>query len=382
MNIVLAPDSFKECLTAFAVAEALSAGLQRAGIPEEDIMCRPLADGGDGLLDVLHYALGGEIRTVEVSGPLGEPVAARFGLLDDGHTAVVEMAQAAGLHLAPPEKRDPCVAGTRGVGELMVHALDCGAKRILVGLGGSATNDGGVGMATALGVRFLDETGADLPPGGASLRRLARIACADLDARLADTTIIAACDVSNPLCGENGASQVYGPQKGATPDVVKTLDAALSHYATVLETQMCVQVRTVPGAGAAGGLAAGLVAFANASLCSGVDLVLDAYGDMDDVMRDAALVITGEGAVDGQSAQGKVIAGVAKKARIHTTPLLVVAGRVGDGLDTLYKAGVTAILPIAPGPMPQHVALDRAAQHLEQTGCAIGRLLRALRPDQ
>ena len=379
MKIVIAPDSFKECLDAFAVAEAVAAGLRRAGVRDEDIVRRPLADGGDGLLHVLHHALGGQIRTARVCGPLGKPVNASFGLLDDGSTAVIEMAQAAGLHLTPVKKRDPRITTTRGVGELMRHAIDSGAQRIIVGLGGSATNDGGAGMAAALGIRFKDSQGRDLPPGGAALSRLASVDMSGRDTRLDAVEVAAACDVSNPLCGRNGASYVYAPQKGATPDMVKQLDAALRQYARVLKKERRVDVNALPGGGAAGGLAAGLAAFTGATLRSGVELVCDAYGDLDALIRDADIVISGEGAVDGQSAQGKVIAGLAQKARAHNTPLVVIAGKVGNDLDALYKAGVTAALPITPEPMAHRYALKYAARHLEQTGYALGRLAAALR---
>ena len=378
MKILIAPDSFKECLDAFAVTAALSAGLQRSGIPESSIVCRPLADGGEGLLEVLLHALGGEIRTLSVTGPMGNPVDARYGLLDAGNTAVIEMAQAAGLHLVPENKRNPAVATARGVGELICHVLDLDVQRIIVGVGGSATNDGGAGMASALGAIFLDAQKNELPPGGAALRQLVHIDIDRLDKRLKTTEIVVACDVSNTLCGVQGASHVYGPQKGASPEMVQMLDDALHHYAEVINKQLRVDILSLTGGGAAGGLAAGLAVFCNASLRSGVELIFDAYGDMDTQIAEADVVITGEGAVDGQSAQGKVVAGLAKKTKAHSKPLIVVAGKIGNGLEPLYAAGVTAVFPIAPAPMPIQSALQQARQHLEQTGESLGRLISAL----
>jgi len=375
MKVLIAPDSFKECMDAFSVADALAAGLRRSGVPARSIVRRPLADGGEGLLHVLHHALGGEIRFRRVSGPLGQKVKAAFGLLDNGRTAVIEMAQAAGLHRAPPHKRDPRVTTTGGVGELMRHALDLGVERIIVGLGGSATNDGGAGMAAAMGARFLDAAGHELPPGGAALLQLAEIDMTGLDARIHDVEVVAACDVSNPLCGANGASHVYGPQKGATPENVDELDAALRHYAAKIKARLGADVAAVAGAGAAGGLAAGLVAFAGAKLRSGVELVFQAYGDMDTIIREADLIVSGEGAVDGQSAQGKVIAGLARKTKKVGKPLIVVAGKVGDDLDKLYAAGVAAVLPITAEPTTRRAALEKAPLYLEQIGRAIGNLV-------
>ena len=378
MKVLIAPDSFKECLDAFSVTTALSIGLQRSGIADSAIVCRPLADGGEGLLEVLLHALGGEIRTLSVTGPMGEPVDARYGLLDTGKTAVIEMAQAAGLQLVPESNRNPAVATTRGVGELIRHTLDLEVQRIIVGVGGSATNDGGAGMATALGTTFLNATGNELPAGGAALRQLDHIDIERLDKRLQTTEIMVACDVSNTLCGLQGASHVYGPQKGATPEMVQALDEALSHYATVIGKALGGDILALTGGGAAGGLAAGLAVFCGATLRSGVELIFDAYGDMDRKIAEADSIITGEGVVDGQSAQGKVISGLAKRAKAANTPLITVAGKVGDNLEALYDAGVTAVFPIAPMPMPVDVAIKQAKQHLEQTGESLGRIISTL----
>ncbi|MCK5862461.1 MAG: glycerate kinase, partial [Candidatus Hydrogenedentes bacterium] len=299
MKILIAPDSFKECLSAFAVTEALSVGLRRSGVPDSSLLCRPLADGGEGFLDVLHHALGGEIDTVCVSGPMGNPVSARYGLLDSGRTAVIEMAEAAGVHLLPVEGRNPGVTTTRGVGELIKHVLDLGVQRILVGLGGSVTNDGGTGMAAALGACFKDADGKPLAPGGAALHHLVEVDLSGFDKRLQTVEVVGACDVLNTLCGDKGASFVYGPQKGASPKEVQQLDEALYHYAAVVKKQMGVEVLSLAGGGAAGGLAAGLALFAGATLRSGAELVFEAYGDMEESIGSASIIISGEGAVDG-----------------------------------------------------------------------------------
>lgn len=378
MNVLVAPDSFKECLDAFAVSDALAAGLQRGGIPESSIVRRPLADGGEGLLEVLHHALGGEIRSLSVTGPMGESVDARYGLLDSGKTAVIEMAQAAGLHLVPENKRNPAVATTRGVGELLKHVLDLEVRRVIVGVGGSATNDGGAGMASALGVSFLDTAGNELPPGGGALSQLNCINTDHLDKRLQNTEVVVACDVSNTLCGIHGASHVYGPQKGASPEMAQMLDDALCHYAEVVRRDMGADLLSLAGGGAAGGLAAGLSVFCGGTLRSGVELVFEAYGDMEERIAEADVILSGEGSVDGQSAQGKVVAGLAKKAQAYGKPLILAAGRIGNNLEPLYEVGVTSVFPIASSPMPLEAAIKSARLHLEQTGESLGRMFNAL----
>jgi len=275
MRFVIAPDSFKGSASAREVAQAIAEGL-KAALPDAVCDLVPMADGGEGTVDALVAATGGRIVSVRVTGPLGEPVDAFFGVLGDGKTAVIEMAAAAGLHLVPPEKRNPMVTTTYGVGELMRAALDAGCRRLIIGIGGSATNDGGAGMAQALGVRLLDEKGDEIGFGGGALERLARLDLSDFDRRIWEAEILVACDVTNPLTGPNGASAVYGPQKGATPEMVRQLDANLRHYAAVLRRDLGVEVETVAGAGAAGGLGAGLLAFCRAQLRRGVELVIHA----------------------------------------------------------------------------------------------------------
>ena len=332
MRVVIAPDSFKGSLSAVEVAEALARGVRRAW-PAAQVELLPVADGGEGWVETLVRATGGRLVTRQVTGPLGEPVEAQYGLFqqDGEEVAVIEMAAASGLTLVPPDRRDPRVTTTRGTGELIRDALDQGARRLLVGIGGSATNDGGAGMAQALGVRFLDEAGAELPPGGAALARLARVDLSGLDPRLAQTEVVVACDVDNPLTGERGAAAVYGPQKGATPEMVQELDAALAHFADVVEGVIGRSFRELPGAGAAGGLGFGLMAFAGARLQRGIELALETL-QADRHFAWASLVITGEGRIDRQTLHGKVPFGVARRAAAFGVPGGGVAGAVARRL--------------------------------------------------
>lgn len=366
-KIIIVPDAFKECLDVFDVTAAIARGLVRGGADEKAIVSCPLADGGEGLMEVLLHTSGGTVQEVKVTGPLGEKTASAFALLDDGKTAVVEMARAAGIHLIDAAERNPRITTTYGVGELIRHALDAGASRIIVGLGGSVTNDGGAGMAQALGVSFEDDAGQGLPFGGEALSSLSIIDCSGLDPRLKDVEVIGACDVTNPLCGDQGASVVYGPQKGATEEDVAVLDRALNHYGKCLEVLFPTFHRDSPGAGAAGGLGAGLAAFTGATLRSGVELVLASYDELEEQCGEAMAIISGEGRVDGQSMQGKVISGVVDMARKHGKPLFVLCGKVSGDMQPLYDAGVTAVFPIAPAPMGEAEALSNAAAYLSQT---------------
>ncbi|NLV46768.1 MAG: glycerate kinase [Candidatus Hydrogenedentes bacterium] len=375
MKLLVAPDSFKECMDAFSVADAIARGLRLGIHGPLEVICRPLADGGEGLMRVLLHALGGETSAQTVTGPMGISVEASLGLLDNGRTAAIEMAAAAGLHLVPAAERDPLTATTRGVGELIRHALDLGVQRVIVGLGGSATNDGGAGMAQALGASLRDAAGNELPPGGAALARLKTVDLSHLDKRLAAVEIIGACDVENTLCGACGASAVYGPQKGATPENVALLDSALRHYGGIVTKETGLDLFSLLGGGAAGGLGAGLAAFTGARLRSGVSLVFDAYGDMDRQAQDADAFFSGEGSVDGQTLHGKVVAGVAGLARKHHKPLIVFAGRLRGHPESLYQAGVTAVFPIAPEPMSTADALANADTYLAQSAENVGRLL-------
>ena len=363
MRVVIAPDKFKGSLTALEAAEAMARGLSRVD-PSAEIDRVPMADGGEGTVVALVAATGGSYRTVTVTGPLGDPVVASFGLLGDGRTAVLEMASASGLWLVPPALRDPLRATTRGTGQLLLAALKAGARRVIVGIGGSATNDGGAGLGQALGFRLLDTHGRELEPGGGELDRLARIERTDQVAVLGSATIAVACDVTNPLCGPRGASALYGPQKGATPEMVERLDRNLGHFADIVARDLDVAVRHIPGSGAAGGLGGGLVAFAGGRLEGGVNLVIEAV-NLRERLHAADLCLTGEGALDGQSAFGKTAVGVARLAHSLRCPTLAIAGSIGPGAEAVLEQGVDAYFSICPGPVPIDEAIERASELLE-----------------
>jgi glycerate kinase len=324
----------------------------------------PMADGGEGTVEALVSATGGTFQEAVVSGPLGRPVRARFGMLGDGRTAVLEMASASGLVLVPRDERDPSRATTRGTGELLLAAIDAGARRVILGIGGSATNDGGAGLGQALGVRLLDADGRDLEPGGGALGKLDRIDPSGLDPRLGGIEVAVACDVDNPLCGPRGASAVYGPQKGADPALVARLDAHLDHLARIVARDLGRAIRDLPGAGAAGGLGGGLVAFASGRLEPGVTLVIDAVG-LADRLRSADLCLTGEGAIDASSAFGKTAVGVARLARSIGVPTLALAGTIGPGAEAVLDEGIIAYFSICPGPITLDDALTHAGTFLE-----------------
>ncbi len=383
MRILLAPQALKGSLTAAETARAMAEGVRTAtqhpvwgtGIPahhppdgvwrpDVQVVELPIADGGEGTVEAMVAATGGTIIPVTVTGPLGEPVAAFFGILGEAEsaerTAVIEMAAASGLPLVPPERRDPRITTTWGTGELIRYALDLGCRRLLIGIGGSATNDGGAGLAQALGAHLLDAQGQELPPGGAALARLARIVGETLDPRLHDTVVQVACDVDNPLCGPNGAAAIYGPQKGATPTMVRELDEALRHYATIVKRDLGMDVLDLPGAGAAGGLGAGLVAFLKAELLPGSRMVLDAL-HFDTHLATADLVITAEGHLDMQTLRGKSVGAVAAAAKSRSVPVIVVAGGVSSEEHALYELGIAAIVPLPTHPMTLAEAMASAA---------------------
>jgi len=369
--VVVAPDSFKGSLSSPEAAAAMERGVLTAW-PDARVVKVPIADGGEGTVEALVAATGGRFETQTVRGPLGRPVDARWGVLGDGRTAVVEMAAASGLTLVPEGRRDPRVSSTFGTGQLLKAALDAGFRHLVVGIGGSATNDGGTGMAKALGVRFLDGRGQPLPEGGAPLVRITSIDLSGIDPRLAECEILVACDVDNPLTGPRGASAVYGPQKGATPAVVLELDAALERYAEVARVATGRDVARHPGAGAAGGLGAGLLFFTPARLVPGVDLVLDSTR-FDDIVRGATLVITGEGRSDRQTTMGKAPVGVARVARRHGVPVVLVSGSLGPGSEDLLDHGISRIESASHLGMPVEEAMARAAELLES---AVARSLR------
>jgi len=344
VKVVVAPNAFKGTMTAARAAAAIARGVREV-YAEAEVVEVPVADGGDGTVAALVSARRGEFRTAQVEGPLGEPVGARFGLIDGARTGVVELATASGLTLIPASRRDPRKTSTYGFGQLLAAARLEGVGQIIAGIGGSATNDGGAGMAQALGYRLLDGQGRDLERGGAALAHLESIDPSGFDLAWKSVDVHVASDVSNPLLGPNGASAVYGPQKGAGPEVALELDAALARLADVIERDLGQSVTEIPGAGAAGGCGAGLIAFLGATLVPGAPLVVDATG-LDSKLGGANLVITGEGRVDGQSAFGKAPAEVARRAHAAGVPVLLIAGSKGPGWEALYSSGVTAVLAL------------------------------------
>lgn len=373
MKIVLAPDSFKGSLTALQVCQALERGLRQVW-PDALIESVPMADGGEGTVQSLVDATRGRLLRQSVTGPLGDPVTAEYGILGEGETAVIEMASASGLPLVPPDRRNPLVTTSYGTGELIQAALDKGCRRFIIGIGGSATNDCGQGMAVALGARFLDETGNDLELGGGALGRLARIDVSSLDPRVKECSVVVACDVDNPLCGPRGASAVYGPQKGATPEMVETLDANLAHCAEVLKRDLGKDVRDVPGAGAAGGLGAGLMAFLGAELKPGVDIVIEAT-HLAARMDGADLVVTGEGRIDGQTVFGKTPIGVARTAKERGIPVVAVGGSIAGDAEIVYQHGIDALVPIVPAPLPLAEAMAEGASLVAAAADRAARLI-------
>ena len=362
MRIVVAPNAFKGSLTATEAAAAMAAGIARV-VPDAEILQVPVADGGDGLVDVALEALNGERRSAMVDGPRQEPVEAAYCHVPTMGLAAIEMALASGLVLLPEERRDPMVTTTLGTGQLIAHALDLGVTRIAVGIGGSATNDGGIGMASALGVRFLDETGQPVEPVGGTLSRIRHIDLSGLDHRIRQVRVEAVCDVDNPLTGPDGAAQVYAPQKGATSQQVTELDDGLANLAKVIAADIGLQVDRLPGAGAAGGLGAGLHAFLGAELRRGVDLVLELV-ELDAKLSGSDLAFTGEGQIDHQTAYGKAPAGVAAAAKARGVPCIAIAGSIGSGVDSLREIGINAVFSLCPGPIS-----------LEQAVAAGGRLI-------
>jgi glycerate kinase len=374
MRIIVAPDSYKGSVSALGVAQAMERGIH-AVFPEAQVQKVPIADGGEGTVEALVAATGGRFEHTEVPGPLGEPVRAAWGVTGDGQTAVIEMAAASGLPLVPRELRDPRITSTEGTGWLLKAALDAGLRKIVIGIGGSATNDGGTGLARALGVRFLDADGKPLPQGGAALAQLKTIDLAGLDPRLLETEIMVACDVDNPLTGPRGASAVYGPQKGATPEMVQELDRALGVYALVAASATGRDVAGLSGAGAAGGLGAGMLWFTPARLRPGVEIVLEATG-FEAMMAGADLVITGEGRTDAQTAMGKAPVGVAAVAKRHGVPVVCLSGGLIEGADDVLACGIDALMSIVPQPLSLDECVSRGAELIESAAARVCRLIR------
>ncbi|MBT2338477.1 MULTISPECIES: glycerate kinase [Pseudomonas] len=372
MKIVIAPDSFKDSLSAQGVADAIADGLAEVWPDARLIKC-PMADGGEGTVASVLAACNGEWRCNQVRGPSGVAVEARWGWLPDSRTAIIEMAEASGLQLVPPGQRDACSSSTYGTGELIRAALDEGARRVILAIGGSATNDGGAGAMQALGVALLGEHGQALPPGGLALANLSRIDLSNLDPRLAQVRFDIAADVDNPLCGPQGASAVFGPQKGATAQQVQLLDAALGHFAEHCAQALNKDVRDEPGSGAAGGLGFAAKAFLGARFRTGVDVVAQLVG-LADAVNGADLVITGEGRFDAQTLRGKTPFGVARIARQHGIPVVVIAGTLGEGYQALYEHGIDAAFALTAGPMTLQQACADAPRLLSERARDIARL--------
>lgn len=355
MKVLLAPDSFKGSLSSKDVCSALKEGIKRA--VNAEIIEVPIADGGEGTVESLVISTGGKITDVYVTGPLGERIKAFYGVLNDG-TAIIEMAASSGLCLIPQNKRNPIKTTTYGVGELIKSALDSGCRRFIIGIGGSATNDGGAGMAQALGVKLMDKDGKEIEFGGGNLNKVAKIDLSGIDKRIYESEFIVASDVDNPLCGERGASYVYGPQKGATPEMVQALDNNLKHYAEVVKNTIGKDLSEIPGAGAAGGLGFGLMAYLNAKLKPGIEIIIE-VAELENKIKECDIVITGEGNTDFQTAFGKAPSGIAKLAHKYGKPVIILSGGLGQNYKELYGIGVTALYSIVDKPM----TLDEAMKN-------------------
>ncbi|MBF2368567.1 glycerate kinase [Listeria welshimeri] len=360
MKIVIAPDSFKESLTAHEVAEYIKEGFQEI-YPDADYHLLPVGDGGEGTLEVLSKALDAKTTQTRVSGPFGDPVLAKVAFTEGNETALIEMAEVCGLHLVPGSERNPLQVSTKGVGELILHAMKKGVTEIIVGIGGSASNDGGIGMASALGYEFLDAENNIINPIGANLEHIATIRSENVPAELKNIMINIVTDVENPLCGKDGASYVFGPQKGLATTDLASADEAMRHFYQLANPAMI----TTPRAGAGGGIGAGLATFAKANLLSGIDFVIDAL-EIKAVCRDADLVIVGEGKMDGQTAQGKAPVGVAKEVPAEI-PVFAICGSVGEGLEAVYEAGISAVFPSIAKPATLEKILKETPNNLRRT---------------
>ena len=372
-TFVLAPDSFKESMTAEQACQAMQRGIEKV-CPDAICISVPMADGGEGTVDALISALNGQKILCEVTGPLpAQKVKTYFGLLNEGKTAVIEMAKANGIHLIEPAQRNPLLTTTLGTGEMIKAALDLGVSKIIIGLGGSVNNDAGAGMAQALGVKFLDDNNIQVAVGGGQLDQIKIVDILGLDSRLQHIEIIIASDVNNPLCGVNGASYIFGPQKGATPQMVQQLDQNLSHFAEVVESALKLSKQNIPGAGAAGGLGFGLMAFAGASIHSGVEIVIE-QTQLAEKIAQADYVFTGEGKIDFQTKFGKTPFGVAQVAKRLNKPVIACAGYIGEDIEELYDEGFTAIFGIVDGICDLPTALENGEKNLERTCEAIARI--------
>ncbi|MFV0551361.1 MAG: glycerate kinase [Anaerorhabdus sp.] len=374
MKVLIAPESFKDCLEAVDVARYLGEGIHRV-MPDAELTSIPVADGGEGFVQTMLSAMGGNKIRLKVFDPLMREVEAFYGILPDG-TAVIEMAAASGIEHLSRKERNPLITTTFGTGQLMQNAMERGCRKLIIGIGGSATNDGGVGMATALGYRFLDKNGREVSQGGGSLNEIAEIDFSKIDPLVGDTAIWVACDVNNPLTGSRGASAVYGPQKGATPELVERLDANLAHFASAIRKYLNIDVLELPGGGAAGGLGAGLVAFTGGRLQAGFDIVKEQTG-LEEAVKAADIILTGEGKMDGQTKQGKTPWGVARLARKYNKPLIAFAGFLGEGYRELYDEGFTSIFALPNGPASLDSCIANAPELLADTAEQVFRLLNA-----
>ena len=374
MKIIVAPGSFKGSLTAFQVSDAIEKGFKKIFL-DADIVKIPMADGGDGTLECLVKGTNGKRINKTVTGPLGKKVKAYYAVLGDEKTAVVETAASSGLKLLKLEEYNPMLTTTYGTGELIKSAIDKGFRKLIIGVGGSATNDAGTGMAQALGVKLLDSPGKDIPFGGIGLKKLDKIDLSGIDKRIAETEIIVACDVSNPLTGVYGAANVYGRQKGATPKMIKELDNYLKHFARIVERDLGKNVKEIPGAGAGGGMGAGLMVFLNAKLRPGAELVAEKL-KLSEQIKDADLVVTGEGKIDSQTIYGKTPVGVAKIAKKFGVPVLVITGQIGHGAEKLYKQGIDAMLSIAQGLISKEESILNAEKLIVSASESAARMLK------
>lgn len=377
MKIIIAPDSFKESLTALEAADAIEAGL-KAIMPDAQYVKIPMADGGEGTVQSLIDATHGTLHSAEVTAPLGNRIAAQYGISGDGKTAIIEMAAASGLHLVPPSERNPLITTSYGTGELILAALNHGVEKILLGIGGSATNDGGAGMLQALGADLLDEHGAAIGYGGGNLAQLARADFSRLDARLQHVVLEVACDVNNPLCGEKGAAAVFAPQKGATPDMVKTLDRNLAHFAQIIQRDTGKDIASGAGTGAAGGMGGGVLLLPQAQLKSGVQIVID-YVKLAEHIRDADWVVTGEGRMDAQSVHGKTPVGVARVAKQFDKPVIALVGCLRADYPAVYDCGIDAVFPIIRQLDTLEATLQHGRANLQSAAENVARLYLALK---
>ena len=374
MKIVIAPDSYKESLSALEVATAIERGFREI-FPSANYVKLPVADGGEGTVEAMVAATQGRIIHVPVTGPLGEPVEGFYGLSGDDQSAFIEMAAASGLELVPPSQRNPLVTTSRGTGELILSALDKGARHIIIGIGGSATNDGGAGMVQALGAKLLDAAQKPVGLGGGELATLAHIDLTGLDKRLKACRIEVACDVTNPLTGEEGATAVFGPQKGATPEMIVTLDNALAHYAQVIARDLDIDVLNLSGGGAAGGMGAALYAFCGAQLRQGIEIVTDAL-HLADQVADADLVITGEGRIDSQTIHGKVPVGVANVAKRFNRPVIGIAGSLTADVGVVHEHGIDAVFSVIYTICSLEDALENASENVRMAARNIAAALK------